>query len=44
MLLKPTLTAGKKTIIKKGRLTVLDDPQIREVARKYGDPDEVLGR
>ncbi len=29
-------------IIDKGRLTPLDDPQVRQVAAKYGDPDELL--
>ena len=43
MLLKPTLTAGPKTVIENGRLAVSDDPQIREIAEKYGDPDELLG-
>ncbi len=34
---------GRKTqLIHKGRLTVLDDPQVRQVAAKYGDPDELL--
>lgn len=44
MLLKPTLTAGRRTIIEKGRLTVTDDPQIIEIATKYGQPAELLGR
>ena len=29
-------------LIDKGHLTVLDDPEIRQLAAKYGDPDEVL--
>jgi hypothetical protein len=29
-------------LIDKGRLTVLDDPKVRQVAAKYGNPDEVL--
>ena len=29
-------------LIDKGRLTALDDPEIRKIAAKYGDPDEVL--
>ncbi len=28
--------------IDKGHLTLLDDPEIREIASKYGDPDEIL--
>lgn len=30
------------TAIQNGRLTALDDPEVRELARKYGDPDELL--
>lgn len=34
---------GEKTkIIDHGRLTVLDDPEVRKLASKYGDPDELL--
>jgi hypothetical protein len=29
-------------LIDKGRLTALDDPRVRKVAAKYGDPDELL--
>ena len=29
-------------LIDKGRLTVLDDPEVRQLAAKYGDPDELL--
>jgi hypothetical protein len=29
-------------LIDKGRLTALDDPHVRKVAAKYGDPDELL--
>jgi hypothetical protein len=37
-------TKERKTIkvIDNGRLTALDDPEVRELARKYGDPDEIL--
>ena len=35
--------SGKEyTIIKNGRLTALDDPEVRELAEKYGDPDDLL--
>jgi hypothetical protein len=44
ILLNPTLTAGKNTIIEKGRLSALDDPDLRELAKKYGDPDKVLAQ
>ena len=40
--LQPTLTLGKKTVIDRGYLTMLDDPDVREVASKYGDPDDFL--
>jgi hypothetical protein len=29
-------------LIDKGRLTALDDPRVRQVAAKYGNPDELL--
>ncbi|MSO19867.1 MAG: hypothetical protein EXQ56_05275 [Acidobacteria bacterium] len=29
-------------LLDKGRLTVLDDPKVRQVAAKYGDPDVIL--
>ena len=28
--------------VDKGRLTALDDPEVREVAARYGDPDSIL--
>lgn len=37
-----TASGEVKRLIDKGRLTVLDDPQVRQVAAKYGDPDELL--
>ena len=38
-----TLPNGKKELlVNKGRVTSLDDPEIRRVAAKYGDPDELL--
>jgi hypothetical protein len=30
------------TIIDKGHLTALDDPEVRSLASRYGDPDELL--
>ena len=30
------------TIIDKGRLTTLDDPEVRDFAAKFGDPDQLL--
>jgi len=38
----PTLTINDTTIIDRGRLTILDEPEVREEASKYGDPDELL--
>ena len=29
-------------ILDKGRLTFLDDPEVRNAAAKYGDPDQIL--
>jgi 2,5-dihydroxypyridine 5,6-dioxygenase len=40
--MKPTLTLGNKTVIDKGHLSMLDDPDVRELASKYGNPDEFL--
>ena len=38
-----TMPDGKKVLlINKGRPTMLDDPEVRKVAAKYGDPDELL--
>ncbi len=39
---KVTLYVGGEYLIKEGRLTVLDDPEVRKVAAKYGDPDKLL--
>jgi hypothetical protein len=38
-----TLEDGRKVkLIDKGHLTVLDDPEVRKIAAKYGDPDQLL--
>ena len=38
-----TTKSGKEyTIIRNGRLTALDDPDVRKLAEKYGDPDDLL--
>ena len=37
-----TYTADGRKIVEDGRLLVLDDPEIRQIASKYGDPDELL--
>lgn len=41
-MLYPTLKVGGQTILEKGHLTVLDDPEIIDLASKFGDPEEVL--
>ncbi|MBI2882128.1 MAG: hypothetical protein HYY21_11080 [Candidatus Tectomicrobia bacterium] len=40
--LRPTLTMGEVELIREGRLTALDDPEIRGFASRYGHPDDVL--
>lgn len=38
-----TTTRGETlTVIENGRLKALDDPEVRDLAKKYGDPDELL--
>lgn len=38
----PTLRVGKRTVLENGHLTVLDDPEVIQVAERYGDPRELL--
>lgn len=38
----PTLTVNGVELIRHGRLTILDMPEVREEAAKYGDPDLLL--
>ncbi len=42
VLFRPTLTVDGEVIIDGGRLTALDDPEIRAIAAKHGDPDKLL--
>lgn len=42
LVLTPTVFADGELIVDKGRLTVLDDPELRELAKKYGDPAKLL--
>jgi len=42
LLLEPSVYIDGEPIVEDGRLQRLDDPEIRELASKYGDPDEVL--
>lgn len=37
-----TLIADGKKVIDRGHLVALDDPEVRQLAAKFGDPDEVL--
>lgn len=37
-----TMTAGGEPILEKGHLTLLEDPEIRAIAARYGDPDRWL--
>lgn len=39
---KPTVYLDGEKIIEDGHLLVFDDPEIREIAKKYGDPDKIL--
>lgn len=38
----PTVYVNGKKIVENGHLMLLDDPEIRRIAAKYGDPDELL--
>lgn len=38
----PTISINDKVVVQDGRLTLLDDPRLREEAAKYGDPDHLL--
>lgn len=38
----PTVYVNGRKIIDNGHLLALDDPEIRRIAAKYGDPDELL--
>ncbi|MDH3639738.1 MAG: hypothetical protein OES09_14935 [Gammaproteobacteria bacterium] len=42
VLFHPTLIIDGETVIERGHLTALNDPEIRAIAAKYGDPDELL--
>jgi hypothetical protein len=37
-----TVTADGEVIIDEGRLLILDDPELREIAARFGDADELL--
>jgi hypothetical protein len=40
--LDATVTAGRNTLIDRGFLTALREPQVIEAAKKYGDPVDLL--
>ncbi len=37
-----TMEGEQITLVSNGRLTALDDPQVRHLAERYGDPDQLL--
>ncbi len=43
-LLEPTILLDGEVLFDRGRPVVFDDPEVREVARRYGDPEQVLAR
>jgi hypothetical protein len=42
IIFQTTIRANGTVIIDRGRLKALDDPEVRQLASKYGDPDRVL--
>ncbi len=43
-LLSPTVILDGEVLFDHGRPSAFDDPKVREVASKYGDPDQLLAR
>ena len=41
-LYEPTVIMDGQTIVRQGHLLALDDPEVRKVASKYGNPEELL--
>jgi hypothetical protein len=39
---RPTVSVGDQVLSRAGRLTALDEPEIREVAARFGPPDVIL--
>ena len=37
-----TLVTEKETVSENGHLAALEDPRVRQIAAKYGDPDKLL--
>ena len=44
VLFDPTIILDGEVLFDHGRPSVFDEPEIREVASKYGDPDQLLTR
>jgi 2,5-dihydroxypyridine 5,6-dioxygenase len=42
IIFQTTVRANETVIIERGRLKALDDPEVRQLAGKYGEPDRVL--
>jgi leucyl aminopeptidase (aminopeptidase T) len=42
IIFQTTIRANGTVIIDRGRLKALDDPEVRQLASQYGDPDRVL--
>jgi hypothetical protein len=42
VLFDSTVTAGDITLIREGYLTALDDPTVRDAARRFGDDVDLL--
>jgi len=42
IIFQTTVRANGTVIIDRGRLKALDDPEVRQLASKYGDPDRML--
>jgi 2,5-dihydroxypyridine 5,6-dioxygenase len=39
---KPTYTVDGEVILQNGRFSCMDDPELRKIASRFGDPDELL--
>ena len=37
-----TIETDKGAVVENGHLLAMDDPRVRQVASKYGDPDQLL--
>lgn len=42
VLFKPTVYMNDKKIVDAGHLMALDDPEVKKIAAKYGDPEKIL--